>query len=346
MKSKTKIILLAGLALSLAFSLYVSGQTETAQSLSFEVASIKPALPLNPLAILQSGSLPRLGMTVAGTRVDLGYMTLAEIIPIAYDVKAFQVDGGSWLTDQRFDIQAKMPEGSTREQVPAMLRALLAERFKLKIHQEKREHSVYALVEAKGGHKMKPAEPVKESAADTSTTPNDPNTMNFGNAQVRLEAGGARGLGGGAFTGNLATVTSPETGVMKISMTPDGQMRMEFAQVSMPQVADMLTRMVDKPVLDMTDLKGNYQASIGLSMTDVLGMARATSAAVGLLPPGGGPNPFGARGNAGIQTPQASDPSTNSVFTSIQLLGLQLDSRKAPVDFIVVDQAEKMPTEN
>lgn len=293
--------------------------------------------------------MPRVGMTVAGTRVDLGYMTLADIIPIAYDVKPFQVDGPGWLNSERFDIQAKMPEGSTRDQVPAMLQALLAERFQLKIHREKREHSVYALVEAKGGHKMKPAEPAKEAAADTSTTPNDPNVLNLGNAQVRIEAGaGARGLGaGGALpAGNLATVTTPDGGAMKISMTPDGQMRMEFTQVSMLQLAEMLTRMVEKPVLDMTNLKGNYQASLGLSMVDLLGMARANSLTAGLLPPGGLNNPFGARGGNAAQPPQASDPSTNSVFTSIQQLGLSLDSRKEPVDFIVVDHAEKTPTEN
>jgi uncharacterized protein (TIGR03435 family) len=252
------------------------------------------------------------------------------------------------LTDQRFDIQAKMPEGSTREQVPAMLQALLAERFQLKVHREKREHSVYALVEGRDGHKMKPAEPAKEGAADAAATPNDPNVMTFGNTQVRLEAGaGGRGLGaGGTFTGgNIATVSSPETGTMRMSMTPEGQMRMEFTQVSMAQLADLLTSMVEKPVVDLTVLKGNYQASIALALTDLLGMARANSLSAGLLPPGLPANPFGGRGG-NAQTPQASDPSTNSIFTSIQQLGLNLDSRKEPVDFIVVDHAEKMPTEN
>ena len=42
-----------------------------------------------------------------------------------------------------------MPEGTTKEQVPEMLRTLLAERFKLTIHRETKDHAVYALVVAR-----------------------------------------------------------------------------------------------------------------------------------------------------------------------------------------------------
>ena len=68
-------------------------------------------------------------------------MSLAELIPIAYNVKPFQVAGPDWMSSQRFDILARMPEGTTKEQVPEMLQALLAERFQLKIHRENREHN-------------------------------------------------------------------------------------------------------------------------------------------------------------------------------------------------------------
>src|SRR4029077_19782644 len=81
----------------------------------------------------------------------------------AYDVKTYQITGPDWLTAlsaPRFDIVAKMPEGTNKDQVPEMLRTLLAERFKLTIHRENKEQSVYALVVAKGGHKMKEAEPL------------------------------------------------------------------------------------------------------------------------------------------------------------------------------------------
>jgi uncharacterized protein (TIGR03435 family) len=95
----------------------------------------------------------------------------------------------------------------------------------------------------------------------------------------------------------------------------------------------------------MTELKGTYQASLALSLADMLAMA----AKQGAIPAGAlaGGNPFGgARGGAPGQAPQASDPTSNAIFTSIQQLGLRLEARKAPVDVIVVDRVEKNPTEN
>ena len=315
------VILLPGL---------VVGQAPKTGGLSFDVASVKPAAPLNPADILQSGKIPHVGMTVEGTRVDIGYMSLADLIPIAYNVKSFQIAGPDWMNAQRFDILARMPEGATKEQVPEMLQALLAERFQLKIHRENREHAVYALVVAKGGHKLKESPPDPEipaTADEPAATRPAKGTISLGNGtQVRVD-----NAGGGA------TVTSPQNGTMKMSMSPDGQMRMEYSKVAMAQFADMLTRFVDRPVVDMTELKGNYQVAMDLAMADMLNIAKAGGIALPAL---------GARGGNPAQLAQASDPSSNTVFNSVQQLGLRLDSRKAPVEFIVVDRAERSPTEN
>ncbi|MCU1237673.1 MAG: hypothetical protein JWP63_5640, partial [Candidatus Solibacter sp.] len=51
-----------------------------------------------------------------------------------------------------------MPEGATSDQIPAMLQALLGERFKLAAHKENRPRPVYALVVGKGGPKFKEAD--------------------------------------------------------------------------------------------------------------------------------------------------------------------------------------------
>src|SRR5438552_1021946 len=61
-----------------------------AATLSFEVATIKPADPINPATILSSGKLPHVGMTDEGSRVDIGYMTLADLFPEAFNVKTYQ----------------------------------------------------------------------------------------------------------------------------------------------------------------------------------------------------------------------------------------------------------------
>src|ERR1035437_1845032 len=117
------------------------------QTPAFEVASIKPSEPITP-AMIASGKL-HAGMKVDGKRVDIGNFGLMQLICKAYDVKPYQVLGPSWLqavgmSGQRFDIVANLPEGATKEQVPQMLQALLAERFKLVVHQESKEQAVYA----------------------------------------------------------------------------------------------------------------------------------------------------------------------------------------------------------
>src|SRR5260221_7956276 len=84
-------------------------------TLAFEVASIKPAGPLDPIKI-QSGQM-RIGMRVDKAMVDIGAMSLSELITVAFKVKQYQIAGPPFLTGDRFNIQAKMPEGTTEEQV-------------------------------------------------------------------------------------------------------------------------------------------------------------------------------------------------------------------------------------
>jgi len=114
---------------------------------------------------------------------------------------------------------------------------------------------------------------------------------------------------------------------------------MEMSKLSMAQFADMLTTLLDRPVIDMTELKGNYQIAVDLSMDTLANIARTAGMAV---PPG-----LGARGGDPARPADASDPGRgSSIFNSVQQLGLRLESRRAPVDFVVIDHIEKMPTEN
>jgi len=92
---------------------------------------------------------------------------------------------------------------------------------------------------------------------------------------------------------------------------------------------------VDKPVVNMTELKGNYQIALDLSMEDLKAAAAKAGVAMPAMPPAGG----GAPG-------AASDPAGPAIFSSIQQLGLKLEQKKAPVETVVVDSAEKKPTEN
>jgi len=98
--------------------------------------------------------------------------SLKRLVERAYNVKPFQVTGPSWMENERFDITAKYPEDTKNSDRPAMLRALLEERFKLATHNETKELPGYALVTAKTGLKIKPAEPGPDG-----TSSNDQNNM-------------------------------------------------------------------------------------------------------------------------------------------------------------------------
>jgi uncharacterized protein (TIGR03435 family) len=288
-----------------------------AQPLAFEVASIKPASPPDQAKVM-AGQF-RVGMSVDGALVDLRFMSLADLVRTAYKIKPHQLITPDWMKavglDGRWDIQAKLPAGADKDQVPEMLQALLADRFKLKVHKENKEQPVYGLVVAKGGPKLKPAppdEPAKEDEPKTS-----------GNAvSVRPE-------------GNGVVMKTAAGGAMKMTMGPNMTMHMESEKVTMEQFADMVTGFVDKPVVDMTELKGKWQVALDLTMDDMRAAAAKAGMAIPAMPPAGG----GAPG-------AASDPGGPAIFSSIQQLGLKLEPRKAPVDIVVVDSAEKKPTEN
>ena len=297
-------------------------------ALTFEVASVKPAGPLDPAAIA-SGKM-RIGMKVDGAICDIASFSLRDLIRTAYEVKDYQITGPEWLGNpmsvQRFNIQATMPAGATEKQVPEMLQALLADRFKLTFHHDTKDHSVYALIVGKGGVKLKESEP--DPAAPE--TPEEPKkgemVMGQGSNQVRISGNMENGKG--------VTIKGGPQGQMKMSMV-DGKMHMETARMNMAMLCEFASRFVDRPVVDMTGLKGNYQVALDLSMDDLKNIAKAA----GMTMPAGG-------GDAGKAAPEASDPSGSSIFQSVQQMGLKLEPRKAPLDTIVIDHLEKAPTEN
>ena len=80
------------------------------------------------------------------------------LIRVAFQVQNAQITGGpSWLDTDRYDIEAKTgrPEKPKPDQLAPLMQSLLAERFNLEFHQERRQLNVFALVVAKGGPKLK-----------------------------------------------------------------------------------------------------------------------------------------------------------------------------------------------
>lgn len=113
----------------------------------FEVATIKPSDPNRP------GKL----FTVKGRQVLTINTTVNDLITFAYELHARQITGGpSWIESEKYDVtgQPEAPGVPGLPQLRAMIKELLADRFKLTFHQEKRELPVYAIVVNNGGPKL------------------------------------------------------------------------------------------------------------------------------------------------------------------------------------------------
>ena len=127
---------------------------------AFEVASVKR----NTSSDSEGSIGPRPG-GYAATNVPLRLL-----ITRANELRSFQVAGGpSWIDGERFDVTARAPEGTPPNQILPMLRTLLAERFKLVAHIEKREQPVYALVTARADGRLGPK--LKASTLNCSEQP-------------------------------------------------------------------------------------------------------------------------------------------------------------------------------
>ena len=304
---------------------------------SFEVATVKPAAPLDMAKIgaaAQAGKMPKLGAHVDGGRAEYTFVSLKELIVLAYGVKPYQVTGPDWMTTARFDIVARMPDGTTKADAPMMLQALLEDRFKMASHKTSEEHPVLGLVVAKGGPKLKESVETPKLIDETAELKPGEMKIEGPDGPIRMTMSKEGGM----------TVDMGAKGKMSYQMNPATQsMHLEASMITMSGVVDMLNQFSQRSgggarqIVDMTGLKGNYQVAMDFSLADLLNMARAAGMNV----------PAGA-GGTGAQGPAdtASDPSGGSMIQAVQSLGLRLESRKAMVDQLIVDHVEKTPTEN
>ena len=117
----------------------------------FEVASIKRNTgDAQKMMVLAPRFLP-------GGSFEAFNVTLGSLIRLAYGLQDFQMVGGpKWIDTDRFDMQARGPQGAAESDAPRRLQALLAERFALKAHRETRDHPIYALVLARADRSLGP----------------------------------------------------------------------------------------------------------------------------------------------------------------------------------------------
>ena len=263
----------------------------------FEVASIRPSA--------EQQAQVTMGVSINGSQVRITYWSLRDYLAMAYTVRPEQITGPDWLDQARFDIAAKLPDGASPNDLDKMMQALLAERFQLKMHRQKKDFPVYALAVSKGGPKIHPV-PVDPSAP---AAPAAVNAVGSGNAgSIGIDFGG-----GTSFT--------------------LGNNRIEIKKMPMAEVAELLTRFLDRQVVDTTGLLGQYDMTLELAPEDYTAMRiRAALSAGVVLPP---------------QALRALDSaSADPLSAALGKYGLTFESRRMPLDEIVVDSVSRTPVEN
>jgi len=205
------------LALFTAAALPAAFAQQALEEPRFEVASIRPSdpNPENPVAI---------GMSADGAIVTYTNITLRDCIRGAYLVRDFQIVGPDWMTKARFEIKAKLPVGASEDQIPEMLKALLAERFKLQMRRQTKEQNVYALLLGNSGARLKPTEVKTDNNKPKALGPDGkPRPM----MMFKFPPGGA------------VTITAPAA--------------------SIESLVGLMSRFTGRPVVDMTGIKGQYE---------------------------------------------------------------------------------------
>jgi len=139
----------APLAVGLMSARVVRSQAIATPRAEFEVASIKPNKSGDSFDVRSIGKEPG--------KVVLQNVSLKDCIEASFGISGDQISGPGWIDADKFNILAQAPAGTSKDRLRTMLQTLLEDRFRLKVHREKRAGSVYALVVGKNGPKLKPA---------------------------------------------------------------------------------------------------------------------------------------------------------------------------------------------
>lgn len=284
---------IAKLLLMALIGLAARGQTPKA---TFEVASVKPPTRLGPLGMASN----RKGGP--GT-TDPGMYTCQNcpffwVLSEAYHLQPYEYEGPDWVHELRFDFSAKIPPGTTKEMFQEMLQNLLADRFKMVVHRDKKEMQVYELTVARNGPKFKEGVPKDQSQPEGPP------------AKMQKDSEGF-------------PILAPGTTMAAIP----GHARIRSDNRPIAWLVEMLSGQLGSPVIDATGLKAKYDFTVSWAYQD---SGQSSAAAAATMP-----------------VAAELEAYRPALITAIQAqLGLKLEQKKGLAEVLVLDHAEKVPTEN
>lgn len=265
----------------------------------FEVASVRLTTTVDQAVADKS---PGATVTFSGQRVTINGYVLKALIATAYRTEVYLVTGPEWIAQARVVIQALMPEGATRDQLPEMLKALLTDRFHFAARTAVREEAVFALVVAKNGPKLKPPVDLDKAACGDWTDDHGFDESKHCNFVGQF----------GVKTVRTQMSVGGPNGPVRFEVTSDGDIHEEFLKTTMQQLARRMSvpcaqGCLNLPVVDGTGIAGAWDFTLDRS---------------------------------------CQDSSCDSEATALEKIGLKLEKATAPVERLVIDQIDKVPTEN
>jgi uncharacterized protein (TIGR03435 family) len=295
-----------------------SGQRPT-----FDVASVKTVkLASHPVFGNRGGP-----GTSDPNRIHLCCVGMFSLLMRAYDVEIDQIIGPSWIMENMgpnlYQIDATTPAGTTKTQYQLMMQRLLMERFHLEMHRETRSFPGYELVVAKDGPTLKesasspnavvaddmPQTPKRRTDGSVVLPPEPQMLMSLGRGMIRVQA-------------QEKPIGDLVKGMGRLIALSLGEDANDFAS--------------KKPrVIDKTGLTGKYDFTIEFSCEGCRGLGANMAMA-----------------NGAADSSPAADATFGSDLPNILValekqIGLKLVKTKAiPLDVIVVDHVEKVPTGN
>ena len=293
-----------------------------ARQASFDSASVKVVDPSKP----PTGGIAGGPGTSDPGRIHFGRATMEQLLERAYGVASDQVSGPPWISDfmgkDFYEVTATIPPGTTKGQFQTMMQNLLAERFHLTIHREPRNYPGYELSIAKDGPKLKESEPAP-AAAD----------------------GAAAQHPTFAKDGSIILPRGPQALVMMSA----GKLKLKYQEQSLTTFVHNLGPMLSEAlgvdamelrtprarVVDNTGLSGEYDFTLECACAGCRGLAGV----------------MGDLAKLREQTAAAADPEPSglpNIFVALEKqLGLKLEkTRDVPLDVIVIDRVDKVPTAN
>jgi uncharacterized protein (TIGR03435 family) len=312
LNSSRKLLLLAVGSLTVVAPVAMFAQAAAASATKkdfkeFDVASVKENRGDEPMQMQSNFPLgPGDAYVRNGGHLMATNLPLADYILFAYKVQPNQgpplvKQMPDWVLTARYDIQAKVDGEPGKDDMRAMMRALLAERFALKIHTEMRETSVLDMELAKPGVLGKT---LRVHAADDMSCPKDvdPNRMK-GEAEPGKETADGFPVACGIIVGMKAsTPGGVKLGARNVPIKPFADGAMFFGSLG-------------KPVVDKTGLTGNYDFT--------LEFARDAS----MFP--GGPGP----------APDETEQTFLNALTA--QMGLKVKADKGQAAVLVLDRVER-----